>query len=68
MSFPEEHQAKVNEAFDALDRCLDIELIWEPVVEKKGVTVSYHAFEGDPVSTFRGDGIIAVVCKHSIIE
>ena len=57
----EEHAKQVVGAFGLLDRALE-QAEWEFVTEKRGVSVSYCAFEGDSVSTFKGEGIIAVVC------
>ena len=55
-----EHKQAVDSGFSLLDRALE-ESGWEFVIEKRGVTVSSYAFSGDTVSTFKGDGLIAVV-------
>lgn len=62
----EEHRNKINESFDLLERALN-ETEWEFVTEKRGVTVSYFLFPGDSISTFKGEGVIATVCNHTII-
>ena len=55
-----DHQPVVEAAFQALDRALAHDE-WEFVVDKKGVVVSSFAFEGESVSTFKGEGMVARV-------
>ena len=63
MPFPnDEHSKTIDSTFDLLDRALQ-EKEWEFVTEKRGVTVSYFIFPDDSISTFKGEGVIAVVSR-----
>ena len=56
----DEHKKIVDQAFETLDRALN-EGEWEPMIEKKNVSVSYHLFEDDPFTTWKGEGLVARV-------